>query len=271
MKARGILLGVTAVVITSVLVAHDLYIKLDTFFVPPDSRVNVPILNGTFMESENSIVEDRVLDVSLFAHGRRVPLGTDTWSAGEGQDTTFVLIETGRPGTYVLGASTRHRDFGLSAADFNAYLEHDGIPDVLEQRRKDGELDKDVWERYGKHVKAIIQVGETRTAGFDVKFGYPAEVVALSNPYNLRVGGEITVQCLVDGKPVANQLVLAGGHGARGAIADRSARTDANGQVKVKIDERGRWFIKFIHMAKLPSDPDIDYESKWATLTFEVR
>ena len=37
------------------------------------------------------------------------------------------------------------------------------------------------------------------------------------------------------------------------------------------IDQPGRWYLKFIHMARLEGSPDIDYESKWATLTFAVR
>ena len=101
-------------------------------------------------------------------------------------------VETGSPGTYVIGASTRHRDFGLSAADFNAYLEHDGIPDVLKARRRDGELEKDVLERYGKHVKTILQVGHERTDDYKVRLGYPAEIVPLVNPYVMSVGDELS-------------------------------------------------------------------------------
>jgi hypothetical protein len=32
----------------------------------------------------------------------------------------------------------------------------------------------------------------------------------------------------------------------------------------------GKWFIKFIHMTPL-SEPNLKYESKWASLTFEIR
>jgi hypothetical protein len=30
------------------------------------------------------------------------------------------------------------------------------------------------------------------------------------------------------------------------------------------------WYVKFIHMARVRED-SVDYESKWATMTFEVR
>ncbi len=271
MKTKSTAVALLLVVVAGTLVAHDLFMKLDTYFLAPDSPVTVPIYNGTFMKSENSITADRVLDMSVFKHGKRIEHGTKAWLAGENNYTTYVTVQTGAPGTYVLGMSTRHRDLGMDAADFNGYLEHDGIPDVLEARRRDGELDRDVWERYGKHVKAVVQVGDTRTDDFSAQFGYPAEIVPMVNPYTLGIGDEIVVQCFVDGKPVANQLVIAGGHGDGGAIEERSRRADANGKVRFRIREAGRWYVKFIHMVKEESDPDIDYESKWATLTFEVR
>ena len=38
--------------------------------------------------------------------------------------------------------------------------------------------------------------------------------------------------------------------------------------VRFALSAPGRWFVKFIHM--VPGTGRVDYESKWATLTFEV-
>ena len=271
MKLRGTLVGLLLALTATALFAHDLFIKPDSYFVEPNSSATIPILNGTFELSENSITADRVLDVSIAAGGKRHTPPIDSWSAGEEQDTTYLRVETKSPGTYVIGASTRHREFSLSAADFNAYLEHDGIPDVLEARRREGELEKDVRERYGKHVKAIVQVGNERTDDYSVRLGYSAEIVPLMNPYALSAGDDIVVQCLVDGEPVSGQLAILGGQSADSMIAERIGRTDESGKIRFTIDRPGHWYIKFINMVKLESSPDIDYESKWATLTFAVR
>ena len=87
----------------------------------------------------------------------------------------------------------------------------------------------------------------------------------------MSVGDDLVVQCIVDGEPVSGQLVIAGGQGADGMIAERAGRTDASGEISFTIDRPGRWYVKFINMVKLESTPDIDYESKWATLTFAVK
>jgi hypothetical protein len=38
----------------------------------------------------------------------------------------------------------------------------------------------------------------------------------------------------------------------------------------VTLDAAGTWYVKFVHMVRA-SEPGLDYESKWATLTFETR
>jgi len=57
-KLRGALVGAALVVVASALYAHDLFIKLNTYFLSPGAAVRVPVLNGTFSSSQNAI--DRV-------------------------------------------------------------------------------------------------------------------------------------------------------------------------------------------------------------------
>ncbi len=256
---------------TSLLNAHDLFIKLESYFLTPHTSVSVPILNGSFVSSENAIMRDRVVDISLVSAAGRTRIDTTAWTGDTSHsDTTYLAIETGDPGTYVVGASTKPRDFGLAAADFNEYLEHDGIPDILEARRRDGELGRDVSERYAKHVKALLQVGDVKDEAYRARLGYPAEIVPLANPYRLAAGDEYSFLCLVDGQPVENQLVILGGEQGGSLVDEVRKRTDYRGVVTFVIGSAGRWYIEFINMAPF-AGADVDYESKWATLAFEVR
>jgi len=270
-RTRVILVVSLLVGAAALLHAHDLFVKLDSYFLQPHSTVTIPILNGSFVLSENAIMRDRVTDISVVSSAGRTHIDTTHWVGDTTYaDTTFLTLETGTPGTYIVGASTRSRDLGMAAADFNDYLEHDGIPDVLEERRRSGDLDRDVWERYSKHVKAVLQVGDRRDAFYLTPLGYPAEIVPLVNPYDLHAGDELTVLCLVDGQPVANQLVILGGEQGGNLVDEARKRTDQAGVVGFVIDSPGRWYVEFINMQ--PSEAqDIDYESNWATLSFEIR
>ena len=250
--------------------AHDLFLRLDSYFVKPGSIVRVHVLNGTFSKSEGAVARDRLVDVSVVSPDGRTRVDTTEWQTAG--DTAKLTVQTSAAGTYVIGASLRPREITLQGKDFNGYLASDGLPDVLAARRRDGELALPARERYQKHVKAIVQVGGTRTDGYTTALGYPAELVPIDNPYVLRVGSVLRVRALVEGQPVANQLVMSGGRLASGGrITPRSVRTDSAGIARVRIGSRGTWYVKFIHMERAAADTSIDYESKWATMTFGVR
>jgi uncharacterized GH25 family protein len=250
--------------------AHDMFVKPARFFVEENAEVLVRVINGTFSTSENAIARDRVRDLSVVSPDGRVQLDTAEWDA-RGDTSTF-RVRTGRAGTYVVGASTTPSMIALAAKDFNSYLRADGIPDVLDARRGAGELDRPARERYSKHVKALVQVGGTPSDGVSTELGYPAELVPLDNPYRLGPAGTLRVRTVVDGMPVGNQYVLYGGRTpAGGRIAQRNVRSDRDGIAPIPLRERGTWYVKFIHMARVEGDTAVDYESKWATLTFQVR
>jgi len=179
-------------------------------------------------------------------------------------------MQTGAAGTYVIGASLSPRQIALTADEFNSYLKEDGIPDILNARTLNGELGVAVRERYQKHVKAVLQVGDTRTEAYAAVLGYPAEIIPLSNPYAAKIGDTLAVRALVDGKPIASQMLLSGGERDGQAIAENWARSDTAGVARFALTEAGKWYIKFIRMVPVSGD-SVNYESKWATLTFEVR
>src|SRR5688500_17280745 len=131
---RTLFLAGTLLLVASVALAHDLFLKLDTYCLEPRARARISVLNGTFTRRADCP-----------AGRRRLPAAT-AWSRGP--DSTSVLSLTlGDAGTYVAGASTRPRELQLTAEQFNGYLEEDGLPDVLEARRASNELGKGARER----------------------------------------------------------------------------------------------------------------------------
>lgn len=267
---RTVLIASALLLVASVALAHDLFLKLDTYFLEPRARVRIPVFNGTFSKSEGFVAPERLADLSVVSSEGRTRLSAATaWSRGP-DSASLLSVELGDAGTYVVGVSTRAREIELRAEAFNAYLEEDGLPDVLEARRASNELGKGVRERYSKHVKAVFQVGQRRTPDFGAVVGYPAEIVPLENPYGISRGTPLRIRCLVDGRPIGNQTVLWGGEKDGQPLAQRSTRTDADGVAVVTPDQAGRWYVKFIRMVR-STEAGLDYESKWATLTFEIR
>ncbi len=263
----------TALLLTTIALtteAHDLFFKFESYFLQPNSKATVRLLNGTFRASENPVARDRMVDVCIVgpAGGRSNPSSANWRDDGA---TAVLDLQTGEPGTYLIGLYTKPREITLKGAEFNDYLAHDGLPDTLAERRRRGQLMKSARERYSKHAKTLFQTGDVRTDTYRIALGHAAEIIPQNNPYSLKVGDTLEVLCLKEGKPIANQYLLAGNDARGRATVRTSTRANQSGIARIPLRTAGRWYVKFIHMTPLTDDPQLDYESKWASLTFEIR
>ena len=259
----GLLLG-----LGSTLAAHDLFLKLTDYLVRPNAPVRITALNGTFTSSENTIARSRVAELSLVSPSGRARIDTAQLSAAGTR--TVIRARTGAAGTYLLGLSLRPSQITLGGTQFNDYLKEEGLGRIVEDRRRAGELQKGATERYAKHVKVIFQAGAARSDGYASVLGYPVEIVPLRNPYELGAGDTLRLRLLVNGSPAAGIEALAGGRTAAGGlIGTTTLRSDSAGVVAVVLRTPGTWYVKFISMTRV-TEPQVDYVSQWATLTFAV-
>lgn len=249
--------------------AHDLFLKLDTYFVKVNQRISISVMNGTFQESEGAVTFARLTDLSVVSPSGAIshPVEMDLT---KNETTAFLHLVPKEEGNYVVGISTMWRENALNAEEFNKYLPAEGIPDILENRKRDGELDKDARYRYSKYVKTIFQAGGKATDSYKTVLGYAVEMVPQQNPYKLKKGSSLDILCLKDGKPLVGQIVTTGYEAWGKMLSETSARTDNDGMLKVKLTGAGKWYAKFINMVKI-DDPKLNYESNWATLTFEIK
>ncbi len=256
----------------SIAYGHDLFLRPVSFFVAPGNDIVLRVMNGTFSTSEGAVKRDRPRDLRIAG-----PSGTrkaDTLALEPGKTETLWRVPTSASGTYAIGMSLFPRTIRLEGKDFNEYLKSDGIPEILALRGEKGELNSPARERYSKHVKALVQVGSLRSAKVDEVFGYPVEIVPLDNPYRLAGAGSMRVRLMVDGQPAIGQTMLFGGRSASGkANTELSLRSGPGGIVTLRVPGAGKWYAKFISMRKIAESAhdSVDYESKWATLTFGVR
>jgi len=249
--------------------AHDLFLKPNSFFAKINQKISISVMNGTFQTSEGAVSFARLTDVSVVApSGNRTNQKEADFTKNE--TTAFLNLEPKEAGNYIVGLSTMWRENSLPAKEFNEYLVGEGIPDILEDRKRDKELETDGRYRYSKYVKTILQVGNKQSDTYKTVLGYAVEMIPQANPYKLKKGNTIEILCLKDGKPLAGQTVLTGYESGGRLAAEKSVRSDAKGIIKIKLDGAGRWYAKFINMVKV-DDPKLNYESKWATLTFEIK
>jgi len=245
---------------------HDLWTVPGRFNLSPGERCRVFINSGDeFPKSDSLLGAHRVASFRMLS------------SAGEEELSDFVVdgrsltveLPPMNEGTVVLALGTKPRLVRLKANEFNEYLKEDGLPQILVLREQRGEMEQAVVERYAKWAKAILRVGDgekddiwSRPAGLKM------EIVPLNSPYQLDGGGELAAVTLFEGEPVAGLTVTATRAG--GPRNEVAGVTDERGQVTLSLLEPGRWSLHTIHMVSVDEDPEADWESFWATLTFEL-
>jgi uncharacterized GH25 family protein len=272
---QKLLLSLVALTSLVILSSHDLFIKLESFYLIPGTETLIYVYNGTFGKSEAVLARNRMKDVSIINPGEKIiHPASSLWF--EENNQTILRIKTGKEGTGVLGVSTLPRINEFTAESFSNNLKHEGLLYVLEDREKSGEVLKPARKKYSKHVKAIFQVGNNLSDDFNTVLGYPTEFIPMTNPYSLKVGDEISMKLLIHGKPLAGEMVYASyddqyGHAKDGTPLDAFiVPTNSEGVVKIKISNAGHWYFRTVNMVK-SSGKDADYVSISASITFEVK
>jgi uncharacterized GH25 family protein len=88
------------------------------------------------------------------------------------------------------------------------------------------------------------------------------------DPYALRRGDELPVRLLWQGRPLGGALVSALPYAS--PESKESLRSDRDGRVRFRGLGPGVWLVKAVQMVRVTSDPNADWRSVWASLTFEV-
>lgn len=250
--------------------SHELFLKSDSYFLEKNNQSELFLFNGTFDQSENVITRDRIINSQIIGPDFNFkPTSNDFYDKDK---ATYLRFKTGDPGTYVVGISTKSKAIKLSSEEFTEYLEHEGLNKIILERKNKGITNKSANEKYAKHVKAIVQVDKNRTENFSTELNYPIEFIPLKNPYKLSIGDEMSFKLLYLGKPLGNQTVHISSRINKDAKEGKETalRTDENGEVSFTISNEGHWYIATIHMFE-SIEEEFDYESNWATLTFEVK
>ena len=177
-----------------------------------------------------------------------------------------------KPGFHVVAYRSRPSTIELEASQFEAYLHDEGLERISQWRAQHGQSGESGRERYSRCAKSIIAVGGMQAAesstGFDRAAGLPLELFPTFNPAAVRAGETLTFQLHYRGAPLEG--VLLGTFNPTDGATRLTARTDADGRASFTLPRGGLWLINAVHMTAVENDPKMQWESLWASLTFEI-
>jgi hypothetical protein len=179
------------------------------------------------------------------------------------------IVRTGKPGIAIASYSSTHTLITLDAAPFEAYLAGEGLQRILQLRARLGLSGQPGREAFRRCAKALIRIGDVAgTTGHDHRTGCDLELVPEANPFALAAGDRLAVRLLYQGLPLAGARVNLFVQEHPGVHS--FAVTDALGRASLPVTGTGFHLIGTVHMIPAAGIPGADWESIWASLTFDI-
>jgi uncharacterized GH25 family protein len=266
MNRSGFVFAALALLTAHTAFAHDVWIEPSSFRLVVGERVTAALRVGEGLAGEPmpripALIERFILKGS----SREIPL------IGRSGADPAGMTAIAEPGPQWIGYQSKAYPMTIDAQKFETYLKDEGLERIIAERARKGQSRAPGRERFHRCAKALLDVqplNPTATVT-DIPLGFTLELVPRKNPYVLKPGDVLPLSLTFRGKPIANVLVMAMRKGAPEKAV--RARTDAHGRVSLRLDATGFWLVKAVYMKAAPPDAGVDWESWWASMTFDLQ
>lgn len=261
-RAAGLIIATLLVWTAPPLRAHDAWIEPTQFHPAAGAIVGARLrvgqnLIGDPLPRDGARIREFVVEDGS---GRRPLIGHD------GDDPAGVL-RVAAPGLLVIGYHSYPSVVTEASQKFERYLAEEGLDAIAVERARSGATG-DVRELFSRCAKSLVLSGPVGAAQADRALGFTLELVAERNPYDAGAGEALPVRLTYEGRPLAGALVVAiNRDDPAGKLAVRS---DADGRVRFVLPRGGFWLVKAVHMIPAPAGTDAQWQSFWASLTFDL-
>lgn len=246
--------------IISSLYGHDLYLMPQKFRPAKGETILLSVHTGdSFPMSEQPVDPARLTAFPALPESSWRMLNKATHATVTAQD-----------GSQYFAVQSKARFLEMEPAKFDDYLKEEGLTAQLALRKEKNEANSKSREMYAKFAKTYVVAGNPN-ATFSKPLGLKIEIVPLADPAGLKPGARLPVQLLYKGKPLADvQMEIATSTGpTKKAILQIAGRTNREGKLDIAIPSAGKIRLHAVAMDRV-SEPTHDWESNWASLTFEV-
>ena len=271
----------------STALAHDFWIEPSTFRPAIGRNITASLRVGQDFVGD-AIPRSAQLMEAFVVHDSA---GQRTIDGFENQDPAGIL-RINQPGLAIIGYRSKPYPLELATDKFEQFLKTEGLERISALRARRGESQKPDRERFFRYAKALVVAGSPpspasgrgisreilrpakrgeggakrrmRGMQFSEALRYRYELIPETNPM---ASSPLRIRVVFEGKPLANALVTAIHRDDPAARV--SARSDASGRVILPLPKNGVWLVKSVQMISAPAGSNADWESLWASLTFE--
>ncbi len=241
--------------------AHDFWIEPSTFQPRPGSIIAVHLWVG--QDFVGDPVPRQSGNIEQFFVRQN---GGDADIGGANRIDPAGLFRVDAGTTAAIGYRSGGSDIELPAGNFEDYLRQYGLDAIVTERARRGETARAGRERFFRYAKSLLAGARTGDAATR-PLGFAYEIMLLEDPTR-PLSGPLRGLILHDGKPLGGALVEALW---RDDPSIRLAmRSDTEGAFVFALPRSGVWLIKSVHMVRAGFFSSADWDSLWASLTFET-
>ena len=239
--------------------AHDFWIEPQAFRPIPGTAVGLRLFVGQDFKGDSVPYFPQKFERYLVAG----PTGTQSIPGVLGDEPAGTVMPAA-PGLYIVGLHTKPDSVSFDTPEeFEKYLLKEGLERNLALHQRRHKAGRKIKETYFRCAKSLIAAGAIGNET-DRALGFPLELIAETNPYRTRT---LRLRLLYQDKPLPGALVIA--FNKAEPLAKLKARTDDNGRVEFSLPRAGVWLVTSVHMIPASFFSGYDWESLWASLTFE--
>lgn len=246
--------------------AHDQWLETEVSRESKKAQVKVYLLVGEQFEKGEPAATRRSQRFSRFEMFSGA--GKRDLRAQLREDQQPIAILTNVDNLQMIAMDSTIRDIELSSHKFEEYLLEEGLIDVLAERARTNSEESPGRERYSRCLKRIFPSTQGSDSIVTKTVGQDLEIVPLQDVFKLNIGDEFSLQVLYHGKPTPNRAVVAANRW-RANVARQRHRTDAQGRVRFRLERKGDWMIRLVHM-ETSQEAGVDWRSHWGNLTFTL-
>ena len=244
-------------------ISHEFWIEPGSYRPAPGAKIPVRLFVGQYFKGNSMPWLAGNFQRFYHADAR----GTENFRSVLGDDPAGTLAVRA-PGRIWIVLRSGYFDLSYDKpGEFDAFLAMEGI-DHLVPREQRGRIP--VRETYSRGAKSLLLAGKPEQGSApDRAFGLPLELVAETDPYSSGTR-EFKVKLLYRGAALPGALVTA----FNKAVPDKrlaEVRTDASGRAQLTLDQKGVWLLNAVHLIPAPKNSGAQWETLWASLTFEIQ
>ncbi|HSH37418.1 MAG TPA: DUF4198 domain-containing protein [Chthoniobacterales bacterium] len=250
--------------IASSALAHDTWLIADQIRVAPKTSIVLDLTSG--MEFPKLDVAPKRQNVPN-ASGRLAGRTFEISDAGGAAHSVQFKTDLPEPGIAAIWIKLPSRTLELKPEQVQMFNEEVNAPESLQKDYAEMPEPKRWRGTSTKHPKTFVRVGDPKSdTSWQEPVGLFLEIVPEKDPTAVRAGDEFPVRVLRDGAPFGGFQL----HAVTAGDKEGEAQTTDNaGRATFKLGKAGRWLVKGVE-ARKSSAPDMNFEAKSATLTFEV-